>query len=1782
MKKSTKIISLILVLSLLFSSMIFTTGAATDDILDTQFSPPLTAEHTPITSSNYTTAFNSIKASYANSKTGSPYAQYIFGGNDLSSYLVSYTLDGSDHNYVMLVPTDKAASTGTTANHSYFQANVSHTTSYGQNQYYVFDIDVATESAYLPLNFMINTRYDTDGDGNTNPIAGTSFTSNDCLAMTSMVPGVFYHLTIIAHPDSNTSYIYLNDNLIETVANSVMTTAQYANYKTNANMAISLTGVRVERSKTFANASICVDNISDRVFTANTSDATDISNFVGKSSLAGWKYNVSSQSAMGDKLPDLIEINGVRYNNTVDASHILHTFRLGTKAVVLRSSYAGSITVNCDAEINVPVGAEIDLAAGDDVNLIKGGGSLWIATLKNFKHSATVVSTNVTTITSSVRYSAADNLISSIEQNSAVNARSFNESEFNNLVSLLGLTEAEKALFIKKTENDKTVYELTADNIRAGGNSFINKFKEKSVNGLITSTDNGNEYLIVRDATNTAGDFPLNVHYQVNANVPLQLNGGVYVNYDPYTLGAHSFVVFEQDIYSESSFINIYNQFNVRATVNKPLSSIPVFASNVSVTPESWYHLTYIGEISSGDSYLFLNGKCIARVVGGLYDNGALKTVSSLTGIDINDKQALLNNMVLGSFRTMQIAGENLSGQGLTPDMSAASDNYYLRWADNDDSMTEFIQQIDADYNNIPEGSQTPDKTIDGDYYITSWKDNVFNESYILPERAVIATINGVEYYDTTSINDMLDDVDNPENNEDYAEHTTPLQEIVLYREYIGTINVGCRATVKLNGIQSQIEYADGVTVVYGTPITVYKQTDAAIACVDGTLYYDAESLNNVLNKEHKEQYTVTFLSVPDQSITVIANALIDFNGLTLTNVTLGNSDCIVAEGTQLSTVINLKDTTVVATMNGTDYYDDEIAELQADVNSQSSIEISFYSIPSTPIKIACPANVATNGLVKNEVTAVQIFTTDLSSFVIRESTESGFDYTIEKCTSTSTIEINYKKNGSVVATRKVDAPLGSDIASVLTQNGYMSGVLINSDNGQTATTLDVVSWVETPAGTVTKKNGAGGESAYVFTANITHSWEVSGKYAYIASGYVTPNWKDTVADVMSWLGNSSTATIVLFDDITLTQTVAIKGSKSIYLNSHSINNTTLNEHHMKVDNSAKDVYFFGEGTINYVTNGATKGVLYTDYDYKYKTVMNNVTVNSTSYVVQARSGSFEFNGCTINVFVNVAEKAFYLGEDYNGNYSKTPMRLSLIDCNISYQRNADTVRNALIDSKTIVSAADPERIITIDGCNIVSQGALLRIENNSDRSNTKVYINNSGLVVKAIAAETIKSGSVLFCDDVRINFTDKKDITFANDLVCAKTSDGIYKAFYTSHAYTPITWSNGVSEYWATGSTPNSYDCRFDSVTPGIGDGQTATSYTSTGNSFPFGLIANLTLSDMIGFNVYVPVKLKNGTAVNHEDVQVYLDGRRIEPNKFADSNTVRTTVVAAASGYGDGYCYDYTLALAPKDAAKEFTIVIIYGGRTVSRTVSVADYANSLYYKDKTLTAKNPNLNEKNKALLQVTLDYIYQAVVYSNTPIDMTKINKLRGDLNAELGTRDVTPTEPTLPTGTTEADSANLGTSGDGALGYIKSVQINLKDNSAFRFRLTNASYTDDLLFYVANDRNDGYEKREAKVITVGGATYLELSLRAYEMSRSVKIVLDENGNGTADEGEKYDLYSLYTYYNSIYAMAYPATTTDSVYEYRAVLKVVKSLYTYASVCDKYLDKNAAEYENGTGN
>lgn len=828
----------------------------------------------------------------------------------------------------------------------------------------------------------------------------------------------------------------------------------------------------------------------------------------------------------------------------------------------------------------------------------------------------------------------------------------------------------------------------------------------------------------------------------------------------------------------------------------------------------------------------------------------------------------------------------------------------------------------------------------------------------------------------------------------------------------------------------------------------------------------------------------------------------------------------------------NMTDWPSIATVNGIKYsYHDDIQEL---LDKVDMAEMEYNRQHSDTFTFSSPATVKTNGLDVN--------------YEIARGYTSSFNSTNKVLTVTQLEgESKFKLviNGVEVINKTL--PYGTDVREILTEHGFGAGDKVIACDGVIYTG---VTWSASPSSCTDQYSAT---SSYIDSTTKTPTGYLYSDLTLTASGgtvsdkpfllldangtIVSNDYSDTA--LMNFFCTQGNGTIVLGSDWNITtldnSITSTSGTMNVCFNTYSIVDKASSGTHFWKCNvaSAANFNFYGEGKFDIDQRVKSGSIIYVTYGYTGKILFKNLDIDTSISISHLREGNLELINCDVDAFLvdSTENGLFLLGEDYGSGYSKNPISLTITNSDIDYRYNDKTKESAII-THTIVStgyALDPKTTVIINNSDIVTQDALIKANEGhvygdgtkdtgvADKSNMTVYLNKASLVAESLAAGEIKSGSIVFYEDVRTNIEDTTCVAFVQELSKAKTDDGMTPYLYTSHDYASVTWSNGNAELWASGSLPTHEVCKFDSTE--IVEKGGVYNFESTATSAPFKFMANLTLSNQITFNFYVPT--------THQNAKVYLDGQLIEAGE-------EITVVSKAGTE----CYNYSLAFSPEEAAREFAVtVILEDGTYLSRTVSVGLYAESL------LAEINSDPDSasaiKNKALLGATLSYIKSASEYSGVNTDLSRVNKVLSSCSVSSVT----------PTGT-DYSTSDLSA-------YITGALINAATSSKFRFNVKSGVDASKLQFAV-----DG----EAKEYTIApNGTYVELSLRAYEMTHDIVISYNGTEIGT---------YNLYTYYKGLESIA-SGTASGEQREAEKAKNFIASLFSYATTADEYLDAKKAE-------
>ncbi len=839
-------------------------------------------------------------------------------------------------------------------------------------------------------------------------------------------------------------------------------------------------------------------------------------------------------------------------------------------------------------------------------------------------------------------------------------------------------------------------------------------------------------------------------------------------------------------------------------------------------------------------------------------------------------------------------------------------------------------------------------------------------------------------------------------------------------------------------------------------------------------------------------------------------------------------------------------DARAIASVDGKYYY--SVKELESVLVGDYIKEVVLFQALSNPITISCPAIVETHRLAddtSNLITTVGGY--EISSTVDNAELKGSLTVNIQKSSTFVNLTIKVTlADGSEQIIVQDSVPKNTDVEKYLEEHSIKCDSIIVSGD-----VYDSVSWgaIEKPSGVISEDTlfaGTAGQrliDAFIMVDN-------SGKITTCSSE------ADFRTMLQSDVQAGQTSTLVLNQDLTLpsSQVIGCNGEKNIYLNGHTIKSTS-SSHGIIPTGNGNITIWGGGGVLDLSSVINAQAAFYTNTGYCGTVAVKNATVNSSAAICEIRDGNISFEGCNINSYMMTSNNCgfFNLGIDWLRSetdhvHSTAPMSLTLKDCNISARFNTslyDKYNEASYNNELkhhplirhqIVTAngqSAPDTNVFIENCNILSKGYLLNayetagsVQNAYDYSKLKIYVVNSSVHAKGISSNSFKSGTLVFYDDVRTNITDTAGVSFVNKLTVAKTDNDMMPYLYTSHDYATVIWSDGkTTETWAAGSVPTNATFKFDSIgdiaaAGGLKKGETV-ELTKTMSSAPFSFLSNLSLGDYIGFNIYIPTS----SAVS----AVYINSKLIEECEILQIDG------------RDGDFAAYTARFDPKNTVRDFNIVIVLqDGKVMSRTSSITDHIKTLNDKMSTYGAEK---QARNKHLIYTAMVYIQQSVMYSGYSPDMSEFMVEFGRISGV-----------TLPT-ISGTESENKPST------HIESAQINLQDSAKFRFNLKKDGegyYAADKFSFSFEGSEEGYD-----VTVAPDGSWIELSIRAYEMSRVITISYDGTEIGT---------YSLYDYYQTLGKMINGddgyAVNPGLTAECKLAQKLVEKLWIYAEITDKY--------------
>ena len=1691
------------------------------------------------------------------------------------------------------------------SNHFYLNASLPLTkeNTIDGHEFIVYDFDIYSESEFIKVyNNFIPRSITTDPSRNNKPLASTSFfLSSDGSASDEIKveSGIWNHFTFVGEVSTGKAYVYINNVLIKTITNGLYTPVvqngvTYArdgsgNLYTLDEVCINMFRcMQIAAGKSAdsvnANTSVCVDNFDARFVDG---DPTLIP---GMQNLSGWVTNLYGNGYQFKELPAIATVDGVEYYDVFSLTDALTPAYPTTtqKKVVLLRDFKGTFTVNCNAVIEArSYGSHV--VAGTDCTKTEAGGiitisrplpSTLLSTTPFANNSITGGTTYLSDVSGNALYglSTGNNTNSTfltISQANAYNSTlpflnvsantTTNDKITSNNNLFLNMSMANSQAFSVVGEDAKGYYVIdldmaALDNMLTGfdisvvmrqadanGNPVSGTFPfsdEIFIGDLVGASDYWSHVTVIGDIKNNVIKIFVNGQYLCDAP-GVAVRTGTASN----VLGSATKVV-AQGLRIELTRNNIACDFTEGDNVSFDNFAYRLFVDNNFDELETAIEA---GDISTWSGYT--NGRGgnvidpIAVVDGVPYAN---KTTLELALIGektahveiISKKLTSLNvacNAVIntngynvnvthsGEFtsttegNTITVSGHFVENMQSIVSGNATAIKDAIKYPANDNLLSYLTLSATGGTDTIPWGAEGGR----GSALITNTDNgNVFYKEYLVGTAMDNYSKNGNDY-----VNYSFSKVDLTKENG--------------YNKYV-IVDFDFAYEGTLDNIAMQV-ITRGSGAYWATTQPLKNFGVPAGRFVHITAVYDYTNNQAVIFVNGNKTYTVAKGALTDAGATDYANGVTmgtsefrvgsnSTSTIYLDNMYIRSSKAPTSNDT-LATAItegttrawneniynasyNMTDWPAIATVNGIKYSYAE--DIQALLDKVDNAEIEFHRATSYNYTFSSPATVKTNGL-------------DIS-YSTANGYQASYNNTNRVLTVTPTGEGKLTLNIGGVQVLNKTLPYGTDIRELLKEYGFgaASKTIAEGGNIYTGVTWSISNNANKDASTNTPTGYLNSDLTLTATGGT-----LSDKPFILldANGAIVSN-DYTSSALMNFFLTQADGTIILGSNWTVEDATgnskshkitSTAGTMNVCLNGYSIiDNTTGADHPFRIEvSSSHNVNFFGEGTLDFDKNISSRAIIYTAYNYTGTILFKNVDIDTSYTITYFRSGNAEFVGCDIDAYLVDAYGGglFWLGENYNTGYSTNPMALTITNCDINH-RIYDSAKDSAVIVHRVVSSGynvDPKTTVIINNSKIITQSALVEAyrghqsntgvidTNAAAKSNMTVYLNKVSLVAESLALGEIKKGSVIFYEDVRTNIEDLTCVSYIIELTKVKTSDGMTPYLYTSHDYGSVTWSNGNAELWASGSLPTHEVCKFDNATI-VEKGQTY-KYVATTSSAPIKLLADLTLSNEITFNFYIPT--------SQSGAKVYMDGKLITAGE-------KITFVELANAD----CYNYSISFSPEEAAKDFALcIVLSNGTTISRTVSVGVYAEALLKQ----INKDPSSykSQKNKALLGAALNYIKAAGTYSGVNTDTTVIDKILKSCSTSLVT----------PTGT-RYDVTALNN-------YFTGALINASTSSKFRFNVKSGADISDLKFYV-----DGVEKNYT---VAQNGSYVELSLRAYEMTHD--IVISVGGNEFN--------YNLYTYYAGLVDIA-NGTTSANQKEAVNAANFIKALYTYANVADTYLD------------
>ncbi len=628
MKRFSKILCAILVLAVLCSSLAFVISSAEEFTPTATISSGGTSDASAIYGGG-SDADNRVKYSFNNA------------GTDYTLHKVTRA-DGTDY-YEVVSEVTAAPANHTQWNFDDKDAELLHYDE-SNNRYYVYELDIATETDITALSLVTNPQGYRTGrvDGNTYTPAWGGFTGTGTTSMLTANLGIeageFVHLALIIDVNNNMVYLYLDNELYTSMAfcSSDTDFAAWQNktvdhstggYYYDFTQGIKI-GFKLQAHSSYKVGSTPATNVTEgETILADNAyltllDSSSVGNLaeVLGSNLSAWTGNRFNADYDVPVIPDLVEIDGVRYNNVADAEQAL-AFALTPKNVTILRESLVDFVVSCDAVITT--------------NGI---------TTYSVVDTATVVDNGDGTVTV--------------------------DAPFAENMSMTALAET------GTLRAGSTVFDNAVDSSVPGNfitSVYLQNYStaEKRINYLVTNLSTGDQYIYEYGNEDSSTDSYFNWNVDGNSNSTTQ-----------YIKNADRYILLDLDM-AMDSYDNVayfctnsrnYSGSGIGATALNAATAL----SAAGVKAGEFAHLTLVYDTSTGTAYAFVNGEFATKYASALYnDDYESATPHYIQSIRVGQGSGKQNKFYYTNASLRIVTDASLATAISTGDLSVSANNLY-------------------------------------------------------------------------------------------------------------------------------------------------------------------------------------------------------------------------------------------------------------------------------------------------------------------------------------------------------------------------------------------------------------------------------------------------------------------------------------------------------------------------------------------------------------------------------------------------------------------------------------------------------------------------------------------------------------------------------------------------------------------------------------------------------------------------------------------------------------------------------------------------------------------------------------------------------------------------------------------------------------------------------------------------------------------------------------------------------------------------------------------------